>query len=484
MMRSCRVFARTFAVLYLFAGAFFLYAQEDLAAPGEEGFDIDSLFDEGGADGIFGTEDAGDAPNGAADGSGGASNDAGENSGGVLALLQSRGFSFNAGFSFSGGLFPGWSEAPWYWDTHKPERTLSPGIVMSASLGLGVQVTDSFFVRSDFSFSFPTFAFLVDNLYFDYNILGKVFIRGGKFSYNWGISRDFPFANLLSITPSAEQLGVGKFYAEDGGRAPFYTAAERYNTYMARVSVPIGIGGLELVVLTHDDLFISGNRQKELFSFGGKYNLAFRWADINLGVLYSAITPLRAALSVKTTIWNTELYAEGLASVGNSFLVPDNNPLDTYSRRRVWNTAAFSGSIGVAQTFFADKLSMGGEFFYNGVNGLLWTSPADTALGLESEVTPFIQGANFALNLSYAPGWRGLRLGIKCLYAVKEQTAQLIPAVRFSPLPNFTLSIAAPIALGDRNGTYYRHNADKFNRPFSIALMLTFSGNYNWDNYE
>jgi hypothetical protein len=40
------------------------------------------------------------------------------------------------------------------------------------------------------------------------------------------------------------------------------------------------------------------------------------------------------------------------------------------------------------------------------------------------------------------------------------------------------------MALGSRSGTYYRHNADVNDRPFSILLGISVDGTYRFSKYE
>jgi hypothetical protein len=431
----------------------------------------------------------------------------------VSSNFKKKGFSLSANYSFTGGYFPGWDEAPWYWDEYPHyKETRLPAVIMTSSLGLNYQISDTFGVRSTFSFSFPSFAIAVEAFYLDYSINNKVFLRAGKFTYNWGISRDFVFANLLALVPSASQRGAGAFYREDvyyEGDADIeegwyprkvarYTHSGKNDAYTARLSIPIGIGGLEFVAIARDDFFRETNIQQELIYWGGKYNLAFKKVDVNAGVMYSEIMPLRFALSVKTTILNTEVYAEGLASIGSSEFVEGEKILvsdkgkelaekDQWMpsiRERRWGAVAFSGSIGVARDFFSKKLTVGAEYFYNGESDLQWMTEADIEKGLTSKTNEFIKGNNLALNLSFKPGWRDLRFAVKFLYGIDDNTMTLVPGIRVVPFPNMAVSLGVLMALGDRDGHYYHHNTDEKNRPFSVALTVTFSGSHRWDNYK
>jgi hypothetical protein len=136
-----------------------------------------------------------------------------------------------------------------------------------------------------------------------------------------------------------------------------------------------------------------------------------------------------------------------------------------------------SGSAGFARDFFSEKLTIGGEYFYNGEKDAVYFNP-ETDLE-EAEIAPFVHGNNMAINLLYRTGVRGdLRFMVQCLYSIDERSAQFVPGLSWAPLPHVKVSFGVPMALGSREGAYYRQNADKTNRPFSVVLLVSISGDY------
>jgi hypothetical protein len=77
-----------------------------------------------------------------------------------------------------------------------------------------------------------------------------------------------------------------------------------------------------------------------------------------------------------------------------------------------------------------------------------------------------------------------LNIFVQCLYSVDENTAQLVSGCRFTPIPNMNIYVGFPMALGSREGTYYTHNADRKERPASIVLAVSISGNYRFSHYD
>ncbi|GHU80904.1 hypothetical protein FACS189468_2000 [Spirochaetia bacterium] len=420
------------------APALFLTAQENITRQKEQeteafDWDIDSVFDE--------------PPPGEADSGEEAEKDTPLWQRDILSVFfEARGFSMDVSYHFLGGYAPGWSEAPWYQGDYETEYGNNVGAEMTARLDLDFHISKSLRVKNAFSFSVPELSYSIEEFFFDYNLNNRAFIRGGKYLLHWGVSPNFPFTDLPARVPANSSGG---------------------ESYLAKVDIPIGIGGLQLLVMTRSSYVQKAARLTlEEIAYGTKYNLAFRWADIDLGVLYFQNMPLRGFYSVKSTLGNTEVYTEGLAAF-------DYKP---------WEYLGFSASAGFVQGLFGDKLTINGEFFYNGESDAAWFRPKNEIKN--AEVTSLIEGINGALNLSFRPGWYGFRFFTQCLYSFKENSAQLVPGLSFTPASHITITLAVPMALGSRDGSYYRSNADIYNRPFSIMLGMSVDGTYRFSRYE
>jgi hypothetical protein len=382
-------------------------------------------------------------------------------------VLKKIGYSIDASFNFAGGYIPGWKVAPWHWQNEADENVDQALVAkMESTVALDFQVSDVFRVRQAFSIAIPNLAITIPEFFFDYSLMNRVFFRVGKFAINWGISPNFPYANLPSRIPTMSDDTTTK------------DKNERFNgdIYLIRADIPVGVGGLQLAAMTRssalNDLF---NNNEEITSdlgrvgkifFGLKYNVAVPIVDIDVGLLYNKKLNTRAFLSLKTTLFDRlELYSEGLLSYN----------LDTDD-----NFAA-SASIGMMQDFFDNQLSVNAELYYNGEEEASYVQ-SQSFLTM-SETVGFIDGLNAALNIRYKPVWLPkTELFFKYLHGFSENTAQLVPGFRLTPLSNLNLYVAVPMALGSKDGLYYRDNLDEKNRPFSVNIMLTFSGSYRYTN--
>ena len=359
----------------------------------------------------------------------------------VLDLVKRRGLTFGASYEFQGGIAPGWNTAPWFFDGEE-KFSWGSGVKMNSALSVDAQISGVFRVLTVFSFTIPKFQFTLGDFFFDYNLLNAVFIRAGKYEQSWGISPNFGYTNLLSRVPDEKK-----------------DEKEYGTSYIIKADVPIGIGGFQALAMTRKRLMDGIYPGMDDIGYGRKYNLAFRWADFDLGVFYQENMALRSFLSIKTTILNTELY--------NEWLVAFNVHSD--------NAARFAANIGFVRGFWGNKLTLNGEFFYNGEKDAAFYRP-ETNLQ-EEDVLPFIEDFTMALNVLYRFGGKfNPRFFIQALYAPAQASAQLIPGFRFAPLSNIEFYLAVPMALGKKTGHYYHHNVDRSDRPFSIMLLVTLKG--------
>jgi hypothetical protein len=349
-----------------------------------------------------------------------------------------------ASYGFIAGFAPGWSEMPWYSEYREfREYSYILGARMEAQLSMTIPLTQELLVKNTFAFALPDEAvFSIKEFYFEYDLIGRAFLQAGLYEIAWGISRFYPFTNLPARVPPSLKAG---------------------EAFTGRLKIPIQIGGLELLAMTRSDYMEdSASPTAEEIAYGGKYNLAFDGADIDMGFFYFKEMPLRFFVSLKTTLGNTELYSEGLAAVSHE---TREDPL-------------FSGNFGFVRDFFKGKLTLMGEVFYNGESGTAWWRQKNELL--EDEVVDFYKGFNYAAVFIIRPGILGMRIFSQALSTQEEKSIWLIPGISIKP-GDITITLSAPMALGERRdlndeSNYYRKNTDKNNRPFSIVLGISYSG--------
>jgi hypothetical protein len=331
------------------------------------------------------------------------------------------------------------------------------GAKMSATVGIDIQPSRFLRVRQSFTFAIPSPALTIKEFFFDYNFKDKIFVKMGKYDIVWGVSPNYPFANLLARIP----LDV-----KNPGEP-----------LLAKLNIPIGIGGFEFLMLTRPGYIDTNNPRLEDFGKGGKLNLAMQNFDLDIGLFYFEMMPTRGFLSLKTTLFKKiEFYADTMINIFHDTNIEE------------WGDFGFSASAGFFQSFFKDKLNINVEFYYNGEgdaaslrrNSLLDDDPEDFRL---------FEGLNFAGNLSFRPGGilNRLHIFLGSMYSFSKNSAQIVPGITFEPAEHVEMYFAVPMAAGSRDkNSYYRHNADMNNpsRPFSIILAIKINGQYRFSHYE
>jgi len=371
----------------------------------------------------------------------------------VLQKINRRSLTFDISYGFSAGMSPGWIEPPWN-DSDENNFSWNPGAKLGSSFGLDAKISNVFRVISNFGFTLPddgSFSFNLGDFFFDYNLFDIAFFRGGKYDLKWGISPNYGFTNLLVRVP--DDLNFG------------------YPSFILKVDIPAGVGGFQFLALTRANLIGGAEIDNEKIGLGGKFNLALRIFDLDIGVFYQHGMPIRSFISLKTTLANTEVYSEGLAA---------------YDFEETQNiSGAFN--IGFAHDFFNKKLAVNGEFFFNNEGNSFFYSPKTDFMN--AKTSPFIDGLNAALNLRYSFGGKGnLRFYLQTLYTLSDNSTRVIPAFRLSPFPHIEFYLAFPMDLGNKKGYYYKNSIiqNREGKPlrFAAIFLVSLSGSLRFTAYS
>jgi hypothetical protein len=360
-------------------------------------------------------------------------------------LIRQKGITFNASYEFLAGVAPGWHELPWATPEEDHSLYLDRFIKLNSSLTADAQIDNSLRILTVLSFEIPGFSIKLGDFFFDYNINDVIFLRGGKYNHSWGLASNFTFTNLLARVPNKNVTG---------------------DSFIFKADIPTGIGGFQLLTLTRANIMASNPELPKLedFAFGGKYNLALQWADFDMGLYYQENMPLRAFLSIKTTLWKTEFYSEGLVAI-NVY-----DPADVSG----------AGSFGFTKELFKNRLIINSEIFYNAEKNS-WIYNPETYIK-DAYTTSFNDELYLAFNLSYKFGGKVNPIFFTQMrYAIFENSVQLIPGFKINPLSHIEVYLAVPMSLGSKDGYYYKntYTTDKENNslPFSVILLLKLSGN-------
>ena len=376
------------------------------------------------------------------------------------------GFGIDASYSVGLGIFPGFSETPWNFNTpgkfdRNQERfDVIIGATMSATLGLTIQPSSTLRVRQTVKFEIPAnkgneIPISFKEFFIDYNFLNVLYFRAGKFDIRWGTSPNFPYTDLLSRLPAS---------IESPGDA-----------YTVRAEVPVGIGSIQFIMMARRGLIEDIKKPKaEEFGYGAKFNLAIPFIDVDFGMLYHKQMPLRFFLSVNKTLFSSwEIYAEGMASY------------EYDSLQEIWRNFLFSYNVGFIQDFFKRRLKINAELYYNAEDAG-YAITKNKIKTDEDEKTLLLAGFNTALNVSFNPGiFFNTTFFTSFLYSVESNSGQLVPGIRMEPIRHLKIYLTLQMAIGSRdNDSYYYTNTDTANRPFAISLIVILNGIYNFSKFD
>ena len=357
----------------------------------------------------------------------------------TAASLRARSLSLDLSLAANAGFSPYLSEAPWFWSRFSPVYGHLPGAKIDGKIALDIRFSPALRSRAVFALSLPASAPVsLGDFFLDYDA-GPVFFRAGKFLASWGISPNFPAANLPARLPQGNSGG---------------------DPYVLKADIPLGVGGFQLLALTRPgfmrDKYAPALRE---IGYGAKYNLALPRADLDAGLFFHDKMPLRSFLALKSTLLDTELYIEGAAAVHHE-------SFDGFS---------FSAAVGFLRDFAGRLLSLNAELFWNGEEDAFYFSPK-TDLAAE-ESSPFIPGLNAALNISLRPPRLpgSFRFFLRARWALRQRSAHITSGIVCSPLPHLSVSLALPLALGPRDGPYYRSNPAPLNSPAALLLLFSLS---------
>ncbi|MCL2265213.1 MAG: hypothetical protein FWC22_04135 [Treponema sp.] len=371
--------------------------------------------------------------------------------GSIISDIRRKGIEFGFSYYVQGAVNPGWDVFPWELkDENKFSWTF--GAEIGSLVNINAQISENFRVRSVIKYTIPGLNLTFGDFFFDYNFFDKVFLRAGKYEQTWGVSPNFTFTNLLSRIADDDSVSV------------------KGTSYIVKFDVPIGIGGLQALALTRANLAAAESNKipyRNFIGFGGKLNLAFNWADFNLGIFIQKYMPVRSFLSVKTNIYDTDIYNEWLISVNDDGI------------------NGFAFNVGFIKTFLNDAMWINGEYLYNGEASIEYYK-SKSNFSIQGAIS-FHKGHNFAFNFLYRLGGKiKPNVFTNIIFAhlpSGENSISFIPGVRITPLPDLDVYLALPMVFGDDLG-FFNNMAFLKNKPLSLLLFVNLKGSYNISHYK
>ncbi|MCD6122593.1 MAG: hypothetical protein J7K04_12215, partial [Spirochaetales bacterium] len=214
------------------------------------------------------------------------------------------------------------------------------------------RILDEFSTAADL-FSDLNDIFKVKELFSDFNWNNIVFFRGGKQTINWGVGYFFSPADIINLTP---------INPED-------PEAEREGPVALKVNVPVGVNNAYLYL-------IDENIEKpDELEIAPKLELVLGNSELGLGGVYQKDHSPTAMATVTTSIWDFDLFGEGVLSYGSDKTFIDKvdptmeNPLGLETKK-IDDQYFTSATAGLRYSYNDDdgnfNISIAAQYFYNG----------------------------------------------------------------------------------------------------------------------
>lgn len=298
------------------------------------------------------------------------------------------------------------------------EFRMTPGLSFVPSLTFSARPDETIRFQGTVSFPFAAsemFSPSINEMFFDYTLQDRVYLRIGRHLVSWGVTRIFGVGGDLMET-SNQGLDI-------------------------KATVPIGSGGMTGIMLAPQKIFT------EQFSWGD-----MTWglqADVPIGksefILSGSYfghdtdyTPIRATAAMKTSLFGIDLFAEGIGS--STFSV----------RPKAYVSPTFSG---IVSGFFWERadpaLKLYGEYYY----GKYYLFGDET-----SESSAFKHFVSLVAGMDRVFG-SPINIGIQWAHAFLDGSGIVVPGFSVNMWPHTSLQVGFPCRYGEPGSFYLRNQS-------------------------
>ncbi|HUX38956.1 MAG TPA: hypothetical protein VMV44_13735 [Rectinemataceae bacterium] len=343
--------------------------------------------------------------------------------------------------SGSFGLGLGWTQWP---------ELADPRAGLATSVGFLGTTTASFDARPDSSFhAAGTFSLTYDprtsgsyvwdfssiaisELYGDYNLNDSLYLRFGQFGMSWGQGRLFMPGNLVSDASSGFAL---------------------------RLSLPTLLSGLSFVALAQPSFFATASSPSwREIAVGATTDMVFGGLRVGFGGRYQLYSGARGLLSLKTTLFGTDLFADGVAS--------SNGADPTFQ-----TMAGFFREWGDFKVY--------GEWYWNGSSSMAssWATSTDSLLSSATAGGTPGQSLGLVFALQHILG-TGVSGGLQWLHAFVDGSGIVVAGLSDSPWNHVTIKVAVPATYGASEGYYVQNGVDSKKRRIACLVVVTIESGF------
>lgn len=246
------------------------------------------------------------------------------------------------------------------------------GLDITGSLGLDFNLSREMRVYQKWNTSTPNPTLTCSTFYVDYFPTDVLSARAGIFNLTWGESENFSNTNIIARLPD-NFSGSSKSLA-------------------FKINIPWEIGGLELLALTKQGFWENTSPSLKDYGFGVRLMTPFTTGDLTLSWYAHPDLNMRFSGSYKTTLFGkVEAYGEGLMAIDKDMVNGGDYTENLTEDGEEDDPVDYAINLGIYTKFFNDKLSVGGEYLYNGEESELNGSGVD-------------YGTNLALGFKWTQG--------------------------------------------------------------------------------
>ena len=351
-----------------------------------------------------------------------------------------------------GGLGFGWLQWP---DPNQLSAGLGRGvgIASTASLSFDARPDSNFHASGKLVTSFDPagitdvhtqgqYAWITpyfSELKIDYNLQDSAWFTIGQFTTTWGQGRLFVPGNLMS---------------------------DSANGVSFKMTLPTVLAGFSAIAMAQNGFFQNATApQFSEVAWGASLDEVLGPLRIGLAGRWRAREGLRGLLSLKTTIWGTDLLFDGVVASASPSTITQNLSANLLNPVSVPVSSASAVTMQSLTGFFREwgDFKLYGEWWWNGAT-VANSGKADNTLGLVVALTH-----QFGIDAT---------LGIQWLHAMIDDSGIVTTGLNFSPFPHVTLAFGAPVVYGAEDSRYVLANTTPGKLRVSLGVMITIDGNF------
>jgi hypothetical protein len=268
-------------------------------------------------------------------------------------------------FSTSFESLSTWAEYPAWEDLATPSQALLvPTIAARIFVDARPEDDFRFYARFDLDYPFSVEANGADGgevavpsievfeLFSDFSWNETLFFRIGKSVVNWGVGYFFSPADVISLTPID----------------PEDPEVDREGPVSFRTHLPFDVHNAYFYVVAGETIADDGEIDVVELTVAPKLELFFAGVEYGLGAFYQKDLSPRAMATISTSIWDFDLFGEGVVSYGSDrvFIRETDDPFVPWETYTDDESLFFQGTGGFRYSNTDLDASVIAQYYYNG----------------------------------------------------------------------------------------------------------------------